>query len=309
MTEGNAHRVRWGGVVLLAYFSVIVVVLFVLFWHFAAAPWWAKAVFLWVGCILAGRIEAILHWTTHFPVFRRNALNLVHRLSFCVLPLPAIWYRYLHFHHHRFNNGPSDATTTVADGAKAHASIWTYLGLSLRELHIGQFFGEMKPRHKVECLASFALTVALTAALAVIDWHSLVLFWVPVTWIGSTLMVAVYNYTDHVPGTPDNPYRYATYVPLNSRYRRFLSLLDLHNISTHLTHHRAPGVYWTELPRQQAAWEGEYRQRNAPISAALNSAILFNPVAFAGMLYRVNAARNRLTGGHVKVSATSSAPS
>jgi fatty acid desaturase len=175
-------------------------------------------------------------------------------------------------------------------------------------LHIRQFFGEMKPRHKTECFVSFALTVTTTAALAVFDWRAAVLFWVPVTWIGSTLMVAVYNYTDHVPGVPNDPYRYATYVPLDSGYQWFLSALDLHNISTHLTHHRAPGIYWTALPRQQAAWETEYRQHGAPISTALNSAILFNPVAFARMLSRVNRTRNQLMTGHANTSPNSAAP-
>jgi fatty acid desaturase len=308
MAHDAVRRVRWGGVALLAYHGIIVAILLVMFLHFVAAPWWLRIVFLWIGLVLAGRIEAVLHWTTHFPVFRSPALNLTHRLLFCIMPSPAIWYRYLHFHHHRFNNGISDATTTVAGHEKVHASIWTYLGLSLRDLHIRKFFGQMKPPHKAECILSFALTVMLTTCLAVLDWRAAVLFWAPVTWIGSILMVAIYNYTDHVPSVPDDPYRYATYVPLDSGYQRFLSWLDLHNISTHLTHHRAPGIYWTELPRQQAAWQSEYRCRNAPISDALNSTILFNPVAFVQMLHRVNSKRNLLLRGDASRSLTASAP-
>ncbi|MGY3133950.1 fatty acid desaturase [Bradyrhizobium sp. USDA 4501] len=306
-TANDASSVRWGGVVLVAYLGLIVALLLLLFRHFDTAPLWAKLIMLWVGCILGGRLEAILHWTTHFPVFRSPALNTAHRLCFCVLPLPAIWYRYLHFHHHRFNNGDADTTTTMVGHTSAHASIWAYLRLALRELHILQFFREMKVRHKVECIASFVMTLVLAAVLALLDWRAAVLFWLPVTWVGSTLMVAVYNYTDHVPGVPADPYRYATYVPLDSRYRRFLSALDLHNISTHLTHHRAPGIYWTELPRRQATLEAAYRDHGAPVSAALNSAILFNPIAFVRMLFFVNGTRNRLMSGHIRASPNVSA--
>jgi fatty acid desaturase len=151
---------------------------------------------------------------------------------------------------------------------------------------------KMSPAHRRECVASFYMTLALNLGLLVADWRATLFFWVPVTWFVSTAILVLYNYTDHVPSQPGDPLRYATYDALRSPYRRLLSSLDLHNIATHITHHRFPHVYWSDLPRVQAEQVATYEAHGTPRTQGLNSAILFNPVAFLLMAYRVNRLRH-----------------
>jgi fatty acid desaturase len=279
--------------VLLAYLTAIYAVLITFYFIFSAAPPWGRIAMFWIGSVLAGRIEAILHWTTHHASFRSDRFNLLHRLSYCLIPVPAIWYRYLHFHHHRFDNSPADLTSTVGADGGAHQSLPRYLLGSLLRPNYFPILRQMKPAGRREFWLSMSLTLLVTAVFFVVDWYATLLFWLPVTWISSTLVVALYNYTDHVPGDPQDPIRYATYSPLGTRYQRLLSYLDLHNISTHVTHHRFPAVYWADLPARQRREEPLYRARRTPLTFALNSGILFNPLAFLTMTWEVSRRRGQ----------------
>ncbi len=74
----------------------IYALLFFMFFAFQFAPLFVKALMIWVGALVMSRYESVLHWSIHYPVFRSQPLNKMHRLSFCVMPMPAIFYRYEH---------------------------------------------------------------------------------------------------------------------------------------------------------------------------------------------------------------------
>jgi fatty acid desaturase len=278
----------------IAYLTLIYATLLVFFFHFTAAPWWAKAVMFWVGVVLSARTESILHWTTHFPAFHSRWLNQVHRLYYSLLPRPALWYAHHHFQHHRFDNSTDDLSTTLDNAGRQHLGLIDYLLLSFTVPDVGPVLEKMPVAQRRECTVSFSLSVAFVLGLGLLDWYATLLFWLPVTWLVSTVLIVLYNYTDHVPSNPANPMLYATYDPLRTSYRRFLSFLDLHNVATHITHHRFPGVYWSELPRKQEAWLPTYTSVGTPRTYALNSAIVANPFALILMSYRVHRARSAI---------------
>ena len=282
---------RKGDLFLLGYLIAIYAVLFGFFFMFGHAPLWGQAFMFWIGSILAGRIEAILHWSTHHPVFHSARLNTLHRLFYCVIPAPAIWYRHVHFHHHRFDNSEADLTSTLGPSGKAHRGLFPYLRLSLEHPNYIPFLKAMERKQRLECAVSFGLTFLITFILFFVDTYATLVFWIPVTYVSSALIVALYNYTDHVPGNPGDGFHYATYVELLTPYQRLLSFIDLHNISTHLTHHQFPNVYWNDLPKKQAERVEQYKAHGSPVSLAHNSGILFNPLAFLLMIYWVQRKR------------------
>ena len=91
----------WGAPVLIGYQWAIYALLASMFAEFSVASLWLQIFYLWVGCILGGRLEAIQHWGVHYPPLRGRLARLLYRLSFCVTPEPVALYRRMHLDHHR----------------------------------------------------------------------------------------------------------------------------------------------------------------------------------------------------------------
>jgi fatty acid desaturase len=278
--------------ILLAHQIATYALYAVLFVLFAQVPWWGKALCFFVGAMLAQRYEGGLHYSTHTPIFRSKRLNHLHRLSWSLFPLPAILYRAEHFHHHRYNNKLEDLTTTLDPTGKSHVTVWEYALSSLVDRKFKQFYSRLSPRERRECLLGFGLYVALTATLCALDPFTGLVFWLPLTAIVAPLIMDVHCYLDHVPGNPYDEFHLATYFNVRTRWHRFCSLVDLNNSAYHLTHHRFPGVHWSELPRVQAEWLDEYQQRGSPESFAFGKTMMLNPIAFFWIVWRANAARH-----------------
>jgi fatty acid desaturase len=242
-----------------------------------------------VALMLTQKYESPLHYSTHTPLFNAPWLNRLHRISWCVLSLPAVLYRREHFHHHRHNNRPTDRTSTLTSSGTAHCSVISY-ALRATWTPFG-FFGELTTAEKRECAAHWLLCALLHAAVFAYDARTCILFWVPVVWILAPLANALFCYLGHVPGTPYDKGRSATYFPVHTRWHRFLSWVDFHNAAFHLTHHLKPSLHWSQLGSAQSAREREYEERGSPRSLAFNSMILCNPIALLMAIWRANAAR------------------
>lgn len=247
----------------------------------------------WIGAVLTMRYEGLLHWCVHTPIFRTKRLNKLHRLSFCVIPPPVVFYRIEHFNHHQLENAASDPSTTLAESGRSHYGIFRYMLEGLTRPGFFPFYRRMSPSERRECILSLGLTLALAIGLFMIDAYATLIFWIPVTWIASFPLVALLNYVDHVPGDPGEAFRYATYAETRTPYQRLLSLIDLHNFTYHLSHHRFPQVHWADLGDLHAASLDDYKRNGSPVTYGLNSSLVFNPVAFLTMIYRLQRDRDR----------------
>lgn len=281
---------------LLSYQIVITGIFLALFFLFPLVPLVGKIALFWFGAVLTSRFEHIVHASAHWPLFRSRVANRLHRLTLALIPPPAVFYRYEHLEHHEHSNVATDPTSTLTADGTCHQPLWQYLATAFDLSHVRKVWQRMRPADQRECVTSLAITAALTGVLVAVNWQVTICFWIPVTWLASPLVAALYDYLDHVPGNPYDEFAAATYRGVRSRFARLLSLLDLHNQTAHLTHHRFPGVHWSALLRVHEEWIPEYERRGSPRSRA--SLIDFvNPVAFFRMVWRVHRDRDTVPVG------------
>ena len=284
---------RRADIFLIAYQFILCFVFLAIFSIFSHLPLWLQLLTIWASAVLTTKFENILHWSIHAPLFRSPRLNRLHRLSFCFIPPPAIFYRYEHFRHHETNNRHDDETTTLATSQTKHANLLSYLINSLPgPMYAAKIYKQLRPGEQREVLISLGASFLISLSLFYIDWYTTLVFWLPVVWIFSFIMAGLYDYLDHVPGNPYNEFLYATYKHPETRYDRFFSLLALHNTAAHLTHHRFPNIHWSDLPKLQERWLSEYKARKSPISCApLND---LNPLSFLMMIYKLHKRKNEI---------------
>jgi fatty acid desaturase len=275
---------------LLAYQTSVYALLAALFIAFSRGPLWVKVASYPIAALLTQKYESCLHYAVHAPVFRKKVWNGLHRLSWCVFPLPVVLYRREHFHHHRYNNLSHDQTTTLDESGARHVSVLTYVRRNVASTR--DFYALLTRSERREAALHLVLCVALQVGLCLFDRSTGALFWLPVAWVGAPAMNALFCYFGHVPGNPYNKYRASTYVPVDHWWQRALSWLDFHNSAYHLTHHLFPSVHWSELDRLQKKMEPEYTRHRSPRSLAFNSMILLNPFALFATIWRVNRARD-----------------
>ena len=275
---------------LLAYQAGVYALFAALFLSFRHAPLWFKVASYPIAALLTQKYESPLHYATHLPLFRKKHLNTLHRLSWCIFPLPAVLYRREHLHHHRHNNLGRDQTTTLDASRTRHVSVFTYVRRNVAST--GGFWGALSASERREAAVHLGLWTALAAALFAFDRTTTLAFWLPVSWLIAPAMNALFCYFGHVPGNPYSKYHASTYAPVESRWHRALCWLDFHNSAYHLTHHLLPSVHWSELGTTQKGLESEYRRRGSPRSLAFNSMILLNPLALVATVWRVNRARD-----------------
>ena len=279
---------------LLFYQGLIFAVYLAFFYYFSSVPWWGRISMFYVAAILTTRFEGVMHWSIHSPIFRSNRFNYLHRLTFAFIPPPAIFYRHEHLHHHLYDNIAEDHTTTLAENATEHQRVGEYTtGSMLTPAHFLYFWRQMTSGERHECLLSFGLTWSLAAVLFYFDPYATIFFWIPVTWVLSFMVIGLYNYFDHVPGNPYDEFKLATYRPVETRWEKVLALLDLHNDSYHLTHHRYPSMHWTDIPKLHREWLGEYKRYGSPVTA-LSDDDFFNPVAFVHSVWEVRRRRQEV---------------
>jgi beta-carotene hydroxylase len=275
---------------LIAYQAAVYGLFATLFLTFRHGPLWFKVVAYPIAALLTQKYESPLHYATHLPLFRKKYLNTIHRLSWCIFPLPAVMYRREHFHHHRHNNLGRDQTTTLDASRERHVSVLAYVWRNVASTR--GFWNALNGSERREAALHLGLCVALEIGLCLFDRTTTLVFWLPVSWLIAPAMNALFCYFGHVPGNPYSRYLASTYVPVTSRWQRLLCWLDFHNSAYHLTHHLFPGVHWSDLGHVQKDLEPEYQRRGSPRSLAFNSMIVLNPFALFSTIWRVNRARD-----------------
>ena len=264
-----------------------------LFFAFPRSPLWVQVLLFPVGLLLTQKLESPLHYSIHTPVFWSKWLNRVHRLSWFIQPFPTVLYRREHFIHHRYDNTDQDETSSLNRAGDGHVSVWQYVGGGF-VFSLGEIYQRTTRPERYECLVFFVLVLGFQYALFLIDPFTTLVFWLPLMWIGSSAMNALYCYLGHVPGNPNDPYLAATYFPVRTRWHRVLNWLDFHNMAFHLTHHLYPKTHWADLYRVQAGLLDEFVRRGSPKTLAFNSSILLNPFMLPIMVWRVHWAGRKL---------------
>lgn len=216
-----------------------------------------------LACYLALCAGVIAHNHNHCPTFADRRSNRCFGLWLSVFygyPTFA-WIPTHNQNHHRFVNGPEDATHTWRYGNRHDlATALTYFFVSsywqsgpikayirkaretAPELHrriINEYFFWAGAG-----LVLLAIAIGLHGArLGIQVW--LVASLIPAAFALWTIML--FNYEQHVHAVPDSQHNHSR--SWNGRTVNYL----LFNNGFHAAHHEQPGVHWSELPRLHAA--------------------------------------------------------
>jgi beta-carotene hydroxylase len=234
----------------------------------ALAPW-----LLPVGLYLGYCAGVLTHSQNHCPVFLRRGMNQLYAAWLSVFyGYPSFaWIPTHNQNHHRYLNGPGDATrTTRMPGGD---SLWSALVYPLRSAvwqaeGIQRYLTETRARDSsrfVELCSQYAAVLVghgavLTLAIALHGWpvglrtYVLVMA-LPALFASWSMMFT--NYVQHVDCDPTSP---------DNHSRNFVSPLQnwfVFDAGFHTVHHEKPGAHWSELRRLHAA-------RAARIDPSLN---------------------------------------
>lgn len=244
----NRLALHWGSIVLLA----ILVALGVPGWQVLVLPLGILIVFLFT----------LLHEAVHSTPFRTEWINnVVARVSGFLIFLPADWFRYFHFAHHRHTQDPEKDPELASPKS---ATAWQYAvhvsGLSVwcgafqtlvsnaagRGDHV---YVPERGRDKVQREALAMLTVYAALVVLSLALHTSVLFWV---WLIPAVVgqpfLRLYLLAEH------GRCAYVANMLENSRttYTNALVRLLAWNMPYHAEHHSYPAVPFYRLPELHA---------------------------------------------------------
>lgn len=271
---------HWGLIALLA----VIVALGVPGWQLLLLPLGIMIVFLFT----------LLHESIHRTPFNTEWINdAVVRVSGFVLILPADWFRYFHFAHHRYTQDPDhDPELTSSKPTSrwqyaVHVSglpIWcnAFLTLLRNATGAGRYtYVPDKGHDKVRREAQAMLTVYVVLLGMSLVLKNSVLLWI---WIIPAVLgqpfLRLYLLAEH------GRCPYVTNMLENSRttYTNAIVRLLAWNMSYHAEHHSYPAVPFYRLPElhgliQQhlAVTERGYGRFNAKYYAAMNKASVRSP--------------------------------
>ena len=292
MTE-NQCRHRQGAWIGLLHLTVYYTIIALGFWLFPQVSWPWQLALVWIGGVCAGRMEPVLHWVCHFPSWHSALAVRLNRMAFCLTQPPAVCYAWEHWEHHRYDNSPEDPSTTLVPGGKPneHESLTRHM-LNPYAYSWAPFIDRLTTRDRREAYQDIAIRAGAVIALFAIDPYTTILYWLPATWLVSSFILCLSTFTDHVPGRIDSLMGHSTFVPLRGPFHRLLSSLDLHNISTHLTHHLHPATPWLDLPQKQEENLPEYARHSSPVSIAPSFGIL-SPLGVIITMFRARGQNRR----------------
>jgi fatty acid desaturase len=246
----------------------------------------------------------LTHYHNHSGVFRSRTLNQLYSLwlsMFYGFPIFS-WIPTHNQNHHKYTNGPSDATSTFRSGKQD--SLLEALCYPIRSSSwqlpavVSYFVAAMnKRRSEFAWLVTQAGSVlaAQVVVCALLIWRHGA-YAGGLAYAGSFLLPALFapyammviNYVQHVgcdPSSPDNHSR--NFV---GRWENWL----VFEAGLHTVHHEHPGTHWSRYPEL-------HRARQAAILPALNQRNVFSFVyrhylrAEAGHLERTIRARDEAT--------------
>lgn len=228
---------------------------------------------IWLIMLLANYSLTIgvLHMHAHRPLFVAPAPNRLVELLLCFPSLlSASEMRVFHVYlHHKHANGPTDPSTTIG-----HERGWRAIAYWLRYSFLVKWV-TARELYKTDSRPAFRtdrlkmpvdLCLCLSAAVT-ITWiaplPALLVWWVPmvITWLTS----GYFSWLTHAPAS-------ALGQPTGSLNTvSNLLMVAICNQGAHDTHHRHPGIHWTDLPDKIGHLEQYDPRLIAPYWVTLNT--------------------------------------
>jgi len=288
------RRQRLAAAALLAELLANIAVTYALV--YAPLPWWLKAILLAPWSIYSAlSLDNVIHYLNHWPLGRRDWINLLVRALHVPLLLTPLEIHYHHWQHHKNIASEGD----VADDIRALAWRGALPGLAMARFaiaYVARGFRDgapwaplpdyivalraTRPAHYAEIRAVRWAGLFWLVGLLLLDPRDTFIFFVPAVVIMPPFASLLMNLTDHIPSVLSHPFRQATHFEPRTRAERFLSALNRHTAATHLTHHLFPHVHWAHLAPLQRDLGPIYARHQAPRSLILNTALIGNWFAF-----------------------------
>ncbi len=220
---------------------------------FGPRAWWTAAPAIVLLTLLNYSVTVgVLHMHAHRPLFVVRLFNRLADLA-CCFPcmLTATEMRVMHVsHHHRFENGPRDVTSTVGYETGRRA-LWYWLryasrvkGACVREVVRSADSPARRTRRRHMLFDTVAVAATVTFLTVVSPRPMLAFYWLP---FGATLLTSGY-------------FAWLTHAPAQGRSGDSDSINTVSNVLNffifnqgfHSVHHRYPGIHWTEIPDKLA---------------------------------------------------------
>lgn len=215
--------------------------------------WWTAAPAVALLTLLNYSVTVgVLHMHAHRPLFVARLPNRLADLA-CCFPtgLSATEMRVMHVsHHHRFDNGPLDVTSTVGY-ERGRRALWYWMryavrvkAFCLREVVRDADSPVRRKRRRQMLFDVVAVVAAVTALTVALPMRMLAFYWVP---CAVTLVTSGY-------------FAWLTHAPAQGRVGDSASINTVGNVLNffvfnqgfHSVHHRYPGIHWTEIPDKLA---------------------------------------------------------
>lgn len=251
-TKIFAHSRLDGLLVLLALVQFAMLLYGVL--TFGSVTWWHSLVLGLISVFLmCTNFQCIAHNFIHNPFFQSRRLNGAFSVfNSLLIGGPQALYRLHHLHHHKYNNdAPDPETGTTKDLSSTwRYSVWpgleegflSYALLGYFRSDFGFLLRDARKRQVIRRVyGETAAVLAMVIAIGMINPLGLVLFYLPVWYLGNVTAQAE-NYLEHYGALPGD--RKTDSV---SSYGRLYNLIWFNN-GYHQEHHYRPQTHWTRVP-------------------------------------------------------------
>ncbi len=192
----------------------------------------------------------VLHMHTHRPLFVSRRMNRVTDML-CCLPgaLSGVDMREVHvLNHHRFNDGPSDVTSTEGSERGLRA-VWYWISYSVI-IHIhtvrtvfaaNPSADRRKRRHRY--LLDVTLLLVLIGIIAYFAGTTRFLLFYVIPFVLTQVNAGYFAWLTHAPARvfDDDPSKSINTV---GNWLNFF----IFNQGYHSVHHRYPGIHWSQIP-------------------------------------------------------------
>jgi fatty acid desaturase len=210
--------------------------------------------------------QCIAHNFIHKPFFRSRLLNrgfaVVNTLG---LGAPQSLYRVHHLNHHRYGNDRKDpetqqtkdcsSTYRFSNHLERPEPLLSYAVLGPLRMGLGEFLEEAKRlRLTGQIVVESLAFVALVGALVAVDWRGMLLFFLPVWYLGQVAAYAE-NYLEHNHAIPGS-----SKTDSVSCYGALYNLVWFNN-GYHQEHHFRPQVHWLDIKLVKAEMLPETERR------------------------------------------------
>ena len=229
------------------------------FWVWSSqASWWIVPSWVVYGTLLTF-IFAPLHECIHRTAFRSRGLNnIVAAIAGFILILPANYFRYFHFEHHRYTNDPARDPELLTEKPRTFLGyVWAMTGLTSYwlpqiRLLLSHAFGKVDSKfipesaHRTirnEARIHVALYIAIAAVSIYFQSALVVIFWIVPILIGMVAL-RLFLLAEHGGCELSSNMLVNTRTILTNPIVRLITW----NMSFHCEHHLFPSVPFHGLP-------------------------------------------------------------